>query len=222
LSSQVAEHLRAEIVRRKLTAGDRLPSERQLGEQFGVSRTVIREAVRMLAAEGLVTARSGKGLEVTTVDASVVVESMRMFIHGQPELDYAKLHDVRSVFELAAVERAAALCDHDAVGRMENLCTQMSEALPDIERASRLDFLFHREIAIATGNPFFEVFLDALGPALMEVRRTTFAYDADRIARVVEDHRSIVAAIAAGAPVEAKARMADHLDDVRATWALTQ
>ena len=79
------------ILQRGLRPGDQLPSERELGEQYGVSRTVIREAVRALTTRGLVDARAGRGLTVAQVDAEAVSTSMRLYLHGQDEIPYSKI-----------------------------------------------------------------------------------------------------------------------------------
>ena len=70
------------ILSQRLQVGDRLPSERELGEQFGVSRTVVREAVRALVAKGVIEVRSGSGLRVAAVDAAAVSESMSLYLRG--------------------------------------------------------------------------------------------------------------------------------------------
>jgi len=76
LSDKVAERMLETILSNRLNVGDRLPSERELGEQFGVSRTVVREAVRALVAKGVIEVRSGSGLRVAAVDAESVRETM--------------------------------------------------------------------------------------------------------------------------------------------------
>src|SRR3954468_23778083 len=110
LSDKVAEMMLKTILSERLSVGDRLPSERELGEQFGVSRTVVREAVRALAAKGVIEVRTGSGLRVAAVDAAAVRESMSLFLHGVG-LDFEKVHEVRSLLEVhlagLAAERAS-------------------------------------------------------------------------------------------------------------------
>src|SRR3989442_2687911 len=111
LSDKVAELLLETILSPDLQPGDRLPSERELGEQFGVSRTVIREAVRALAAKGVIDVRTGSGLRVAAVDSATVSESMSLFMRGSTTLDYPKVHEVRAMLEVEiaglAAERAS-------------------------------------------------------------------------------------------------------------------
>src|SRR5262249_20673222 len=82
LSDTVADLLRRSIIERQLPAGARLPTERELGEQFGVSRTVVREAMRTLVAKGLLEVRSGSGVYVASVDERSVRDSMNTFLLG--------------------------------------------------------------------------------------------------------------------------------------------
>src|SRR4026209_613230 len=96
LSDQVAQLMLDAILEQRLEPGDRLPSERELGEQFGVSRTVVREAVRALAAKGVIDVRTGSGLRVAAVDAAAVSESIGLYLRGG-SLEYAKVHEVRKL-----------------------------------------------------------------------------------------------------------------------------
>src|SRR5687768_18134604 len=99
LSDKVADMMLETILSRRLEVGDRLPSERELGEQFGVSRTVVREAVRALVAKGVIEVRSGSGLRVAAVDAAAVTESMSLYMRGGT-LDFEKVHEVRALLEV--------------------------------------------------------------------------------------------------------------------------
>ena len=94
------------ILSKRLQVGDRLPSERELGEQFGVSRTVVREAVRALVAKGIIEVRSGSGLRVAAVDAAAVSESMSLYLRGGA-FDFEKVHEVRALLEMHIAGLAA-------------------------------------------------------------------------------------------------------------------
>src|SRR5213596_1650457 len=111
LSDKVADLMLRSITSRDLQPGDRLPSERELGEQFGVSRTVVREAVRALVAKGVIEVRSGSGLRVAAVNAAAVSESMSLYVHGGG-IDFERVHEVRTLLEVhiagLAAERASA------------------------------------------------------------------------------------------------------------------
>jgi GntR family transcriptional regulator, transcriptional repressor for pyruvate dehydrogenase complex len=215
LSDRVAGLLLETIVAHDLQPGDRLPSERELGEQFGVSRTVIREAVRALAAKGLIEARSGSGLRVAAVDASAVSESMSLYLRGGT-VEYPKVHEVRRLLEVEIAGLAAERATEAALKRMRKLCEQMEAALGDVERAARLDLAFHRAIATATRNELYLLLLDSIGEALLEIRRNNLQTGA--APETVRAHRQIVDRIAAKDAAGARRAMAEHLDQVEKHW----
>src|SRR6266550_7559142 len=124
LSDKVADLMLETILSRKLMAGDRLPSERELGEQFGVSRTVVREAVRALVAKGVIEVRSGSGLRVAAVDAAAVSESMSLFMHGGG-IEFEKVHEVRTVLEVHIAGLAAERASDDDVARLREVHERM-------------------------------------------------------------------------------------------------
>jgi GntR family transcriptional repressor for pyruvate dehydrogenase complex len=217
LSDKVADMMLKTIMERHLRPGDRLPSERELGEQFGVSRTVIREAVRALVAKGLIEVRSGSGLRVAAVDAQAVSESMSLYIHGSNTLDYRKVHEVRTMLEVQMADLAAQRRTVEDVERLTAACERMEAAIDDGEAAARADVEFHREIARATHNELYLVLLDAIGEALIEVRRSNL-----RSPAVSQDtlvlHRRILEALVAGAHRKAREAMRAHLEQVVAVW----
>jgi GntR family transcriptional repressor for pyruvate dehydrogenase complex len=215
LSDRVAALLLETIVARGLQPGDRLPSERELGEQFGVSRTVIREAVRALAAKGVIEVRTGSGLRVAAVDASAVSESMSLYLRGGT-VEYPKVHEVRRLLEVEIAGLAAERARDADVARMRTICEQMEAALDDVERAARLDLAFHRAIARATANELYLLLLDSIGEALLEVRRGNLRTGA--APEAVRLHREIVARIASHDAAGARRAMAEHLHHVERHW----
>src|SRR5689334_10607565 len=90
LASRVTGQLETLIVQRHLQPGDRLPAERDLAQQFGVSRTVVREAVRALVAKSLLEVQPGSGTHIRSPSAQSVSQSMALFLRGgQPAVDYS-------------------------------------------------------------------------------------------------------------------------------------
>jgi GntR family transcriptional regulator, transcriptional repressor for pyruvate dehydrogenase complex len=217
LSDKVADMMLETIVSKRLKPGDRLPSERELGEQFGVSRTVVREAVRALVAKGLIEVRSGSGLRVAAVDASAVSESMSLYIHGSGDLDYPKVHEVRTMLEVQMAGLAAQRRTEDDIARLTEACERMEASIANVEVAARADVEFHREIAKATHNELYLVMLDAVGDALVEIRRGNLKRPGS-MEFALDQHRRILDAIATGATRKAREAMREHLDRVEATW----
>jgi GntR family transcriptional regulator, transcriptional repressor for pyruvate dehydrogenase complex len=216
LSDKVAEMMRQTILSRQLAPGTPLPSERELGEQFGVSRTVIREAVRALAAKGIVDVRSGSGLRVASADEATALESLSWFIRGG-RLEYSKVHEVRSTIEVEMAGLAAERRTEEELQAMRDCHARFEAMLGDIDQATAIDVEFHALIARATQNDLFSVLLGSIGDALIEVRHDTLAVGSGQ--ETIDAHARILDRIAAGDEDGARAAMRDHLDTVKQFWA---
>ena len=216
LSDKVAKMMLQTILERRLKPGDRLPSEQKLCEQFGVSRTVIREALSSLAARGIIEVRSGSGLRVAAVDPSAVRESMRLFLHGG-RLEYWKVHDVRAGLEVHMAAAAAERRKDEDVRDLTAICELMEASIDDVATAAKHDLEFHRLIALSTGNELFLILLDSIGDALLEVRRENLA-DTTEGSATVQAHREILTCIAEQDAEGAREAMRRHLEGVKAAW----
>jgi GntR family transcriptional repressor for pyruvate dehydrogenase complex len=220
LSDKVADLLLQTILSTGLQAGDRLPSERELAEQFGVSRTVIREAVRALAAKGVIDVRTGSGLRVAAVDGSTVSESMSLYLRGG-SLEYPKVHEVRKTLEVEIAGLAAERSTAEDIAALGKICDRMEELVKtDVEAASRLDLEFHRAIATATNNDLYLLLLDSIGEALLEVRRDNLKQP-PAVKEALASHRLILGGIAARDRSGARRAMSEHLDHVERHWRST-
>lgn len=215
LSDKVANMMLETILSRRLEVGDRLPSERELGAQFGVSRTVVREAVRALVAKGLIEVRSGSGLRVAAVDAAAVSESMSLYLRGGT-LDFEKVHEVRALFEVHIAGVAAERATEEDVTRMREVHERMRRASSDVEAAARDDLEFHRLIARATQNDLYLLLLDSIGSTLIDIRRENLGSGSRPM--TLDQHEAILERIAARDPVGAREAMAAHLDGVARWW----
>lgn len=216
LSDKVAERLLESVKSGQLPTGSRLPSERELGEQFGVSRTVIREAVRSLAAKGVLVVRPGSGVHVATVEAASVSEQMSLFLSGRGAIDYRKINEVRAALEIQTARIAAQRATEADLSELRERCERMA-ALQDSEAASIEDVEFHRAIAHATQNELFVVMLDSIGDILLEIRRVTLA-EPGRIAAGAAYHERILERIAARDVDGADQAMREHLEDSIEAW----
>jgi GntR family transcriptional repressor for pyruvate dehydrogenase complex len=205
------------IASNQLKPGDVLPPERELGRQFGVSRTVIREAVQALAAKGLLEVRSGSGVRIVAVDESRVRESMRHFVHGS-SLDYGKVDEMRRVLEVAAAGLAAERATGDDIAQMDETITLFENECSNLEKSVLHDLAFHRAVARATHNELFLLLHDSMGEMLLEVRRRNLSRGRPERRLVVAMHQRIRDAIAAHDPPGAQEAMRDHLGHVQATW----
>lgn len=215
LSDKVAELMRGTIISRQMVPGTPLPSERELGEQFGVSRTVIREAVRALAAKGVVEVRTGSGLRVASVDEATALESLTWYIRGG-QIEYAQVHEVRSTIEVEMAGLAAERRTDEQLQALQEAHERFQSVLADVEKATIADVQFHNLVAKATQNDLFSVLLASIGEALIEVRNETLAIGSGK--KALQAHAKILACIRRGDPDGARTAMRDHLDVVRGIW----
>jgi GntR family transcriptional repressor for pyruvate dehydrogenase complex len=213
----VADVILATIFSDGLKPGDPLPSQRELAEQLGVSRTVVREAVQSLAAKGIVEIRSGRGLAVAEVQAGQVSESISLFIRSRSLDDYPKVHEVRSMFEMHIAGLAAERALLQDVHQLETICESMGDPELSVDEAARRDVEFHRTLARATKNEIYLVLLDSIGQILLEIRRATLVTPG-RLDAVLSEHRAIVTAVRAHDSAAARDAMCAHLRRVEDEW----
>lgn len=216
LAQRVVAGLKDKILAGDLPPGHKLPSEAELIDEYRVSRTVVREAVTRLRAEGLVETFQGRGSFVLAMPepTSFSVESAAIRTHH----DVLDMVDFRLGIECEAAALAAARVD-DAGGAAirEALDAFVNAASEDQVEA---DFGFHRAVAAASGNRFYLELLDSLGPMMIMLPRTRLgdAYsltDAGHVDRVLREHDNVAAAIIAGDADIARAAMRVHLGNTR-------
>lgn len=204
---------------KRLVSGARLPAERDLATQFGVSRVIVREALRSLAARGWIEVRAGRGTFVATSPGAAVAQGWRSWLvrHRGELLEVLGIR--RALEELAAREAAQHRQPGD-IARIQTNCEAFeAEALketPSGERLVELDLEFHHAIALATHGRLLPRLVDELATVLLESRRAMFTLP-NRPRASAEDHRAVAAAITAGDPEEAAAAMAIHMDRVIST-----
>jgi GntR family transcriptional repressor for pyruvate dehydrogenase complex len=215
LSDKVAAMMLETILSRKLQVGDRLPSERELGEQFGVSRTVVREAVRALVAKGVIEVRSGSGLRVAAVDAAAVSESMSLYLRGGT-VDFEKVHEVRALLEVHIAGIAAERATTEDLARLREVHDRMLNDAGEVAAAALDDLEFHRLIAQSTQNDLYLLLMDSIGSSLIDIRRENLASGSSPM--TLGQHQAVLERIEARDPAGARAAMAAHLEGVAAWW----
>ncbi len=209
LSDKVAQALTDSIVSGRMATGEKLPSERLLCEQFGVSRPVVREAVRDLVAKGLLADHPRRGHVVGELGASSVSRSLVLFVGGR-RVDYSQLLEVRTVLEVAAAGRAA---ERPTDEQLEAVRLAEEAMTPDLSAAdaARADVAFHRAVAEATGNAYYVILIDALREVLLVAQQPTLA-DPKIVRTARAAHRRIFVAICDRDPEGARSAMQAHLD----------
>ncbi len=184
--------LLAEIRNGHLSPGDRL-RETELATRFGVSRTPVREAIRQLEADGLVTHLPRVGATVRTLDYSEVME----------------LYEMRSVLECTAARMAARAASDVEIAELTAISEELAQVGKGTE-AARLNRLFHRALLEAAKNRFLIKSMLALQKAMLILGRTTLA-DAERYESALEEHTAVLAALKARDGDAAETAMRAHI-----------
>jgi len=210
LADKVASAVADSIASGRLEPGDKLPSERELGELFGVSRPVVREAVRSLKAKGLLADNPRRGHVVQALRRETVTESLTLYLRGQ-RLDYGKLMEVRAVVEVENAGLAAGQASSEQIDLLRKASARLLPGLP-AEQVASADVEFHRTIAIVSGNSFFEILIDAIREVLLTLQLSTRFEDVI-VGEVKLAHDLIVERIAAGDADGARSAMRAHLTD---------
>lgn len=204
----------------QLRAGQRLPSERDLSEQFGVSRTVIREAVRGLEAKGVVEVKSGRGLQVASVSSAQVSETFDLYVRGQQIKDIVQpddISEVREMLELRIVELACQRASDDDLVEIQRAFDLIDQS-DDGDEAAENDSNFHLAIARAAHNPLLVTLLESVNATIRNVRRESLRQPG-RKAEAQRQHRKVLDVLLdRDAPAAVKA-MAAHLEDSQAFYA---
>ena len=218
LGLDLVEKLTADIRMGRLLAGEKLPSEAEIMKHFGVSRTVVREALSKLQAAQLVETRHGIGTFVLPQNSA---PSFQVSPH-----QLVTLHEVIALleFRISIETEASALASQrrnaENLAEMQDAMNAFANALEAGRDAVQADFRFHQEIARATRNKHFQDLMHSLGAGAIPRGRlqNTLPVDDNRLAylrRVHQEHESIFNAIAAQDPEAARAAMRTHLSNSR-------
>ncbi len=212
LSIQVSDQLEGLILSKELKPGDRLPTERELSQRFSVSRTVIREAIRILEARRFVTTQGGSGTFVKDLEAKDVVQSLGIYISIKGKsVSYVQLMELRRIMEVQIAALAAERASKQAIQELSCLVKEMETATKDPAAFAKGDLDFHVALARATGNELLVMLLDPLMDVLYEARRV-----ASELPGVPEEalrlHRNILRKVRARDAEGAARAMSKHLD----------
>ncbi len=204
--------LTRDIVGGKLKPRERLPTERALMGAYGVSRTVVREAIAALRAEGLVETRRGSGAYV----AGSQHRPFRISPDGLASVDQIlNVMELRKCIEVEAAGLAATRRTADDVAAMARANEAFAAAIATGDEALDTDFEFHVAIGRATANPYFSSFLEFLGRMLIPRRSLHAPADPVELRRYLDlllrDHRAIERAVAARDVAASRRLMGRHL-----------
>lgn len=194
LVDRVVNEIQRQIFEGKLPPGTMLPSERELCEQLGVSRTALREAVRMLVTKGLLDTRPGVGTIVKQIGSNQISESISFMLNQDKNLTIIHLHNVRRMLEIEIARLAAVHATQEDIARLREITQEMYAALGDAEEFSLLDAEFHRTLAESTQNPLLAVLLDSIRDFFLDLL-VQIQDHARQIDVTLPDHTFIIDAV---------------------------
>lgn len=215
LFERVARQIEQRILAGELHSGDRLPTERELAEQFRVSRTAVREALKTLAQKGLVEMRPGRGTIVIDGANEALQDSLDLAMKLQlGEVGGSRsLVEVREILEVEIAGRAAAHATADDIAAMRAAVQAMDESLHDADQFIAADNRFHEALAQATQNALILILVKSIVNLLSEQRKQIFT-TSDGPRRGQIHHKSILQSVIAHDPEAARAAMRAHLQQV--------
>lgn len=216
LYEQIVEQIEKLILDGKLHPGDQLPPERELAEQFSVSRTAVREAVKALREKGLVEIQTGRGTFITHGTQQVFRNSLGWVIKGQGNrLD--DLVQVREILEPPIAAMAAEMAAETDIQNLRQAVEAMDEALDDQDADTFIeaDLEFHLSLANATQNRLVPTLLDSIVELLREQRKRIFLV-AGGPERGQYHHKRILEAVTRHDASAAHEAMEAHLAQIRA------
>jgi len=213
LTLEVVEQIACEIRSGRLASGTQLPTEQELMGALGVSRTVVREAIAALRAEGLVISRQGAGVFVA--DGSRI--PFRINPEGSSSIeDVLHIMELRLAIEVEAAALAAERATPDQLAEIADALSSVGAAIEIDDNGADEDFAFHRTVAGASGNPKFYRLLEFLGRHIIprqSIRSTlnTAAEQRQYLRRIQNEHLRIFNAIQSRDPAGARRAMRAHL-----------
>jgi GntR family transcriptional repressor for pyruvate dehydrogenase complex len=211
LADKAIARIRELILTGELPPGSRLPPEQQLAAELGLSRNLMREAVKALVLARVLEIRRGDGTYVTSLEPAVLLEGLGSaveLLRGDTQLE---LTEVRRLFEPVATGVAAARITAAGLGEVRRHLDAMRAAKDDVELLNQHDAAFHRAVIAATGNQTLASLLEGISSRTVRARVWRGLVDDAVADRTLAEHQTIYDALAAGDPVLAQAAALVHV-----------
>lgn len=207
------------ITANNLKPGDRLPTERALSEQLGVSRTVIREAVKVLVATGLVRTQQGSGLYVNKEPRLFSFSTIDVSMSLDPQ-EVESLFEFRLTLEASTARYAAERITPREIIALQEALAQNRRGAEEgrIEDFHGGDAAFHIGIASATRNPFYPSAVSTIFRLQDWAVNKLVGGTPGSLSRAVDEHEAILKALQRGLPVETEQLMREHIETTRSNY----
>ena len=219
LSDEIVRQIKETLFAGKLQAGDRLPAERELAEQFETSRASVREALRTLEQEGMIQVRKGVGggAFIADLDHRPVTNSFQTLL-SLKKISIHNIAEARLIFEPEAARLAAERVTEEELRELEEVIQQMGVAVEKREQPDSFDLKFHLIIARAARNPILSMLAESmLGVASKAI--TELHPSVNTLRHVLASHRKVFEAIRKRNGKLAYRTMRQHIVDVQARLA---
>lgn len=215
-SDVLANHLRQQILSGHLVEGAALPVERELAAAVGLSRGTVRDALRVLEIEGLITTRPGRagGSFVRRPDATTLQRSLHALVSGRG-VRFQSLLETRDALEPVAAELAALHRTDEDLQRLQELSDQLRESIPDIPRFLALNVEWHVAVVSASHNEIMQIILDSLSRAILAATDISEFNTPQTMADTLTAHDRILTAIRKQEPQKAHSAMNKHVHGYR-------
>ncbi len=209
LYEQVANHLEELILDPTLDLAKKLPSEQALATQFSVSRTVIREALKLLKERGLIIQKNGDGSYITKPRTDTVSSAIGRIIH-MDNIDNDDLHGMRIILEVAASRLAAQNATPGEIELLSKIVTSMQNRKLPLDERVQMDADFHITLAKASRNELLVMFVETMTILLKDYMAKGVLLPGGIDDGLIR-HARVIRAIASGDPDQAEEAMRDHL-----------
>lgn len=206
----IANKLEEMIIEEKFVAEQKLPSEQALADQFGVSRPVVREAMKILKARGLIIQKNGEGTFVHEPDSGLITDTINRIIHLK-NIDVEDIYEVRINLELLAVSQAVIKADDQGFDELQGINDDLARNKDNIEKRVQGDIQFHRKIAELSGNMLLEMFVESMAVLITQITKYTLERNIGNEGGI-SDHQALIEALRSRNMAEAKKMIRQHLE----------
>jgi len=213
LKTRVYDLLLDLIVDGKYRDNDMLPPERILCEELGVSRTVVREAIKSLETRGILSVIHGKGIKVNPATSHDIANAFMLYLRRQDrDVSLKDLIEVRYAIETEIAYQAAVKAENEDIKLLQDILKKNEEAINQVDKFVILDLDYHLKLAYITRNIIFITIIEALVIPLRKSREETVS-PSDNV-RAFSEHKNIFESIKEHNPEKARNLMFDHLRHV--------
>jgi GntR family transcriptional repressor for pyruvate dehydrogenase complex len=214
LSQQISEQLIENIHSGVFEPGSLLPSENELSKKFGVSRPVIRESLKYLAAQGFIRIINGKGTIVEEVNGKLLEIFFKRALSSDPET-WIELMNVRKILEAKSASLAARNRTEEELSKLNSIFEQMIQNKDNLTEYSKLDIQFHIELVVCSRNTFLYHLINTIrGSLVVVLQELRLDLDSSQLPMIQEFHEKILNAVRKQDGPEAERMMNLHFDNV--------